>query len=228
MMNSVNLSQRVLVMTAVAAEREAVQRGLGGDDRFDVVLAGVGPALAAARTAKALASGSDLGGYGLVVSAGIGGGFPDRGAAVGSLAIADAVVAADLGAETADGFLSVDELGFGTASAPVDAALAERFAQALRVAGLTATLGPVLTVTTATGSSATAEALAARIPGAVAEAMEGYGTAVAAQDAGVPMLEIRAISNAVGPRDRAAWRIGDALQALEAAMAVFLEVLNNP
>ena len=33
--------------------------------------------------------------------------------------------------------------------------------------------------------------------------------AEAAAAHGVPVLEIRTISNAVGPRDRAAWRIGD-------------------
>ncbi|HYN93641.1 MAG TPA: futalosine hydrolase, partial [Pilimelia sp.] len=45
----------------------------------------------------------------------------------------------------------------------------------------------------------------------------GYGAACAAAGAGVPFAELRAISNAVGPRDRAAWRIADALTALTAA-----------
>ncbi|CAO0837172.1 Futalosine hydrolase [Streptomyces microflavus] len=33
----------------------------------------------------------------------------------------------------------------------------------------------------------------------------------------MPVLELRAVSNTVGPRDRAAWRIGDALAALTEA-----------
>ena len=37
---------------------------------------------------------------------------------------------------------------------------------------------------------------------------------LAAARAGVPFAEVRAISNAVGPRDRQAWRIDDALTAL--------------
>ncbi|NEA51378.1 futalosine hydrolase, partial [Streptomyces sp. SID10815] len=53
--------------------------------------------------------------YGLVVSAGIAGGFAP-GAPVGSLVVADEITAADLGAETGDGFLPVTELGFGTAA----------------------------------------------------------------------------------------------------------------
>ncbi|WP_442950188.1 phosphorylase family protein, partial [Paenibacillus sp. 1-18] len=58
-----------------------------------------------------------------------------------------------------------------------------------------------------------------------AEAMEGYGVAVAANKLGLPVMEIRTISNAVGPRDRAAWRIKEALQALEAAFSTLTEVI---
>ncbi|WP_274654789.1 futalosine hydrolase [Paenibacillus humicola] len=211
---------RVLIMTAVEAEREAVLRGLRGDGRFDTALAGVGPASAAARTAMALAAGE----YGLAVSAGIGGGFTGR-AEVGSLAVATEIVAADLGAQTPDGFLAVDELGFGSSRIPADEELAGRFAEALRAAGLAACAGPVLTVSTATGTAETAAELARRVPGAAAEAMEGFGVAAAAQLCGVPVLELRAVSNAVGPRDRAAWRIREALEALEAASKILTEVL---
>ncbi|WP_204343703.1 futalosine hydrolase [Paenibacillus elgii] len=211
---------RVLVITAVPAERDAVLRGLRGDERFDVVAGGVGPAASAASAAKALAAAE----YGMVVSAGIGGGFPGR-AEIGSLVVADAIVAADLGAETPEGFRSVDELGFGSSRIAVDASLAARLTEALQSAGLPAHTGPVLTVSTVTGTAATASELAARMPGAAAEAMEGFGVAVAARDRGLPALELRAISNAVGPRDREAWRIKEALDALEAAGAILLEVL---
>ncbi|MNC74854.1 Futalosine hydrolase [compost metagenome] len=40
-------------------------------------------------------------------------------------------------------------------------------------------------------------------------------------------MEVRGISNAVGPRDRAAWRIGEALQALEEAFCAFRELLDR-
>jgi futalosine hydrolase len=49
--------------------------------------------------------------------------------------------------------------------------------------------------------------------------MEGFGVATAAAAFGVPVLELRTISNAVGPRDRAAWRIPAALGALTTAFA---------
>jgi futalosine hydrolase len=215
-----NVGKRVLVMTSVAAEMDAVLRGLQGSRKFDVLVAGVGPASAAASTASVLAT-SD---YGLVVNAGIAGGFAGQ-AEVGSLVVASEIIAADLGAQTAEGFLSVDELGFGSARVPVDSSLAARVTQALREAGLPVTSGPVLTLSTVTGTAEAALELAARIPGAAAEAMEGYGVAIAAKQYGIPVLEIRAISNAVGPRDRSAWRIPDALHRLQAASAVLLEVL---
>lgn len=211
---------RVLVMTAVAAEREAVIRGLCGDHRFDVLVAGVGPIAAAVNTAKALASGE----YNLVISAGIAGGFAGR-AEIGSIVVANEIIAADLGVETPEGFRSLDELGFGSTRIQVDACLVRQVADALNTAGLSINIGPVLTVSTVTGTDATAKELAARVQGATAEAMEGYGVAVAALDRGLPILEIRTISNLVGTRDRAAWRIGDALDALERASSVLKEVL---
>lgn len=209
----------ILIVTAVAAERDAVLRGLGetqGDRAvFDVRSVGVGPAAAAAGTAIALAERS----YGLVISAGIAGGFAGK-AEPGQLVLADRIIAADLGAETPDGFQSVDALGFGSSVIESDPALVARCEDALRAAGLLVHTGPVLTVSTVTGTADTAELLTRRIPGAVAEAMEGYGAAVAAQSRSLPVLELRAISNLVGPRDRLAWRIKEALDALADASTV--------
>lgn len=213
-------SPKILIVTAVAAERDAVLRGLAGNDQYEVIAAGVGPAAAASRTAKTLAAGH----YKFVISAGIGGGFPGQ-APIGSLVIASAIIAADLGSETPEGFISVDELGFGSSHIQPPAELAEQLSRTLQAAGLTATYAPILSVSTTTGTSETAAALAARVPGAAVEAMEGFGVAQAAQDFGLPVFEIRAISNLVGPRDRDAWRIPEALQALEVASSKLPEVL---
>ncbi|MEO3841048.1 MULTISPECIES: futalosine hydrolase [unclassified Streptomyces] len=199
---------RVLVVVAVAAEAEAVERGGRG---YDVVIGGVGPAAAAAGAAGALAAAPVP--YDLVIAAGIGGGFAGV-APVGGVVVADEIVAADLGAETPDGFVSVTELGFGAVAHRPPPAAARAAAEA---AG--AVLGTVLTVSTVTGSAGRAAELRRRHPRAAAEAMEGFGVAEAATRHGVPVLEIRAVSNAVGPRDRAAWRIPEALNALTAAFA---------
>lgn len=213
---------RVLVMTAVQAEKDAVLRGLGNSTIFDVQLAGVGPALAAARTAKALA----LKDYDLVISAGIAGGYVDK-AKIGSIVVATEIVAADLGAETLDGFLSLDELGFGSTRIVSDSALANKLTEALNKELITTLLGPINTVSTATGTTATALERASRVRNVAAEGMEGFGVATAAIDQGIPILEIRSISNPVGPRDRDAWRIKEALRALEAACITLREVLQS-
>ncbi len=200
------MAMRVLVVTAVPAEAEAVRAGAPA---LDVIAAGVGPAAAAAATARELTAAA-LGGrpYGLVVSAGIGGGFAPA-APVGSLALSTAIVAADLGAQTPEGFVPVTDLGFGTVRHEPPASLVRDLAAATG-----ARTGTVLTVSTVTGSAARAEELAAHHPGALIEAMEGFGVAEAAAAQGVAVVEIRAVSNPVGPRDRSAWRIGDALKAL--------------
>jgi futalosine hydrolase len=215
------MSPRILVVTAVAAEQDAVlagrrqatgtvaglpvHRALTPAGLLDVVCGGVGP-VAAAVTAGCLLSQ----GYSLAVSAGIGGGFPA--APVGAVVVADAVVHADLGAETADGFRSMAELGWAAVRYPVDLSWAAALSR--RTGAVT---GAVLTVSTVTGSRQRAAELLASHPDAVAEGMEGVGVCLAAAQAGVPFAELRAIANPVGPRHREAWRIDDALTALSTA-----------
>jgi futalosine hydrolase len=225
---------RLLIVTAVEAERDAVLRALPGADPatgeltglpvcrvatpaglVDVVAGGVGPVAVALSTAALLAAA----GYDLVISAGVAGGFAPT--QVGGLAVADRVAFADLGAELADGgFASLSELGLGELDPPADPALARLLAE--RTAAVT---GTVLTVSTVTGTTARAERLRQAFPDAVAEAMEGAGVALAAQRAGVPFGELRAVSNLVGPRDRAGWQLGPALTALAAG---FTRVLASP
>ncbi|WP_020140320.1 futalosine hydrolase [Streptomyces sp. 351MFTsu5.1] len=214
---------RILVATAVPVERDAVAPAFEGTTAaVDVLAVGVGPALAAAATATALTRAALEGAaYGLVVSAGIAGGFLPE-APVGSLVVADEITAADLGAETADGFVPVTALGFGAVTHRPPAALVRD-----AVAATGGRAGAVLTVSTVTGTAERAAALRARHPSALAEAMEGFGVAEAAGAHGVPVLEIRAVSNPVGPRDRAAWRIGDALTALTEGFGKLAPVLES-
>jgi futalosine hydrolase len=175
----------------------------GAASPYDLLAAGVGPALAAASVAAALTAAAVTGvPYDLVV--------------------ADEITAADLGAQTPDGFLPVTDLGFGTVTHHPPASLVR---QASTVTG--ARTGTVLTVSTVTGTAARATALRERHPRALAEAMEGFGVAEAAAAHGTPVLEIRAVSNPVGPRDRAAWRIGDALTALTEAFGKLAPVLES-
>lgn len=57
------------------------------------------------------------------------------------------------------------------------------------------------------------------------EAMEGFGVLRASAIAGVPAVEVRAISNQIGEVDRSRWRIGEAIDALSAVTALLLAEL---
>jgi futalosine hydrolase len=223
----------ILLLTAVAAEALAAladfpvrELRLGpyeswtADTPAGEVLAlagGIGPARAAAAGAYALAAVQGPARAALVV-AGIGGGFAGR-AGVGDLVVADRIVHADLGADSPAGFLPVAELGFGVGEVVCAPDLVTA------AAGRTgAVVGPVVTVSTVTGTAAgTAELVRRHDP--AAEGMEGAGGWAAAAAYGVPVLEVRAISNLVGPRDRGGWEIPRALAALGQGMT---DLLSEP
>jgi futalosine hydrolase len=57
------------------------------------------------------------------------------------------------------------------------------------------------------------------------EAMEGFAVLRAAELAGVPAIEIRAVSNAIEERDRVLWRFDDAFAAITAATPLLVAEL---
>ncbi|MGH3662593.1 MAG: futalosine hydrolase [Micromonosporaceae bacterium] len=199
---------RLLVATAVPAERDAVLAGLPERHQVHVITVGVGPAAAAAGGAYEIARAQAAGApYQAVLSAGVAGGLPGR-AEVGAVVLASRSVAADLGAESPEGFIPIDQLGFGN---PVIEA-------ADLITCPDAVVGEILTVSTVTGGAETTAELCRRHPYAAAEAMEGFGVGTAASQAGLPFGELRAISNLVGPRDKSAWRLKEALAGLSRAV----------
>ncbi|WP_067504205.1 futalosine hydrolase [Actinoplanes sp. TFC3] len=223
---------RLLIVTAVEPEAQAVRAGLSasgiepvtaasqvgrtGAAIFAVAAVGVGPAAAAAGTARLLALAEARGEpCTAVISTGIAGGFAGR-AAVGGTVLGVRSLAADLGAETptqdpsSHAFLPIEELGFGTSVIAADPDLLDAVTSALPEA----IRGDILTLATVTGTAGTTARLEAQYPHAVAEAMEGFGVASAARALGLPFLELRAISNPIGPRDRASWRLQEAFGAL--------------
>jgi len=215
--------QRILIVTSTAAEQSAILSGLPAHkkQKYTVIIGGVGCTAAAVHTTRALSSAMD---YQFVINMGIGGGFSGK-TDLATLVVSSHIVAADLGAETAVGFCSLDTLGLGSAHISIDPQLATYSTAALQAANLPVCMGTILTMSTVTGTAATASLLAARINNATAEAMEGYGVAVAAQQFHLPVLEIRALCNLVGPRHRNDWRIKDAMELLTAASSILSEVL---
>lgn len=218
----------VLVVVAVSAELEAIaalvpdaMRGtlgplpaLGaqtGAGALTVIAGGVGQAASAAATATALGAGD----FDLVLSVGVAGGFRDVG--LGTLVVADRVVAADLGCRTDAAFVPLGDMGLGTHMLAAPDVPARALADRLQATGAPVVTGTIATVSTITGTATAEEELHA-LYGARAEAMEGFGVATAAELFGIPWGEVRAISNAVGPRDVTSWRLDDALRTAAAAV----------
>jgi futalosine hydrolase len=158
---------------------------------------------------------------GMVLSVGIGGAYPSSGLQPGDAAVSTVIVYAGLGAMDGNEFLNLEQLGFPLLeqdgvkifnAIPV-APQCIPFAEAAAIAN-----GPFLTLETVTGSFETASRLERQVPGALVEGMEGAGVAHVAFKHNIPCLEIRGISNMVGPRDRSQWKIPEAMQALSRAL----------
>jgi futalosine hydrolase len=230
--------QRLLVIAAVELEADAVcaaftdvttveaspwpVRSCRGDGVVvDVLSAGMGPAAVAAVAAAYLGRG-----YAAGLSIGIAGAFVGGGVAVPEIVVADRIIHADLGAQTDDGFIPFDTLGFGgtsDAGTPPAEAVAE-LARRGKEAGLPVHVGTILTMSTFTGTDGRAAELFER-HGAIAEAMEGAGVVTACGLFGVPALEIRTMSNLVGGRDPGAWDLLGSFAAITSATSA---MLNRP
>jgi futalosine hydrolase len=206
--------RRTLVVVAVEAERSALGAACFASPSVDLVVAGIGRTNAAAATAEAIARAAAAGRpYSAVVSAGIAGALPGSNLEIGTLVVADACVYAEEGIELPGGFGDMRALGFPLGDfdgnrVPVDGAL-------LRAFGGLGPVGAIATVATCSGTDAAAERVRLRT-GALAEAMEGAAVVHAARRAGVPAIEVRAISNTTGDRGAQRWDIPRALAALGA------------
>jgi futalosine hydrolase len=141
----------------------------------------------------------------LVINAGIAGAY-DRNLALGDVVNVVSEQFGDLGVEEADGsFTDVFDLGLVEPSSPPFINGRLENPQAAMSKFLPTVHG--LTVSKVHGSAASIEAARKKYPSAQIESMEGAAVFFACLMAGVPFLEIRAISNYVEPRNREAWNI---------------------
>jgi futalosine hydrolase len=165
----------------------ATERELAASDRWIAVRCGVGPVEAAAATAAAIA----LYHPHAVVHVGIAGARRASGIVPPEIVI---------GREA-----RYDDLGGPSKWAPnsvAPSALLLAAAQRVLPTARTLTIGTSAHV----GGTSDCDV----------EAMEGFAVLRAAELAGVPAIEIRAISNAIEERDRARWRFDDAFAAITA------------
>jgi len=213
---------RILIISATDAEIAPLLAGLRApaaesrlrtlrhrDHALDVLVTGVGMVATAARASQLLASQP----YDLALNLGVCGSF-DHALPPGAVVHVVTDRIADLGAEDGPGFLSVQELGLlGADEFPfTDGRLVN--AAPPSAAALT-TLPAVhgITVNMAHGSDASIAAVTARLAPQI-ESMEGAAFAYACLLADVPFAQVRAVSNVVERRNRSAWNLAGAIDAL--------------
>ena len=129
-------------------------------------------------------------------------------------------IVADLGAEDSDSFLSLNDLYLGELEYYESKELNvfdDLFGDSLKAI-------PVVTgatVNTATGKETTG-ILRAQKYGVEVESMEGAGALKFGEDFGIPVLQIRSISNIATTRDRESWDIISAIKSLRILCGVVL------
>lgn len=202
----------LVVCFATPLEGEGLPRAVGGRS-LALLRTGVGPVNAAYALTRFLAEHPAR----AVVACGVGGAYPGSGLEPGDVVCAESETYGDLGAESPAGFLDMEALGFPVIEG--DPPLFNRLPLDLFPAPRRA---PFVTCATCTGTDERAAALAARTGGAV-ESMEGAAVVHVARLAGVPVGEVRGISNAVGDRDRGRWRLHEAAAAARAALVAWIE-----
>jgi futalosine hydrolase len=234
--------RHVRVLHVCAVEAEA--RGLpAGEERL---ITGVGPAAAGARLGRRLGVGPRVD---LVFVAGVAGSLPTcdpGGPATGALDptsplafpldVGDVVVirrtaVVDEGVVTTAGFVELRALGLPSAP-PLRSHDRLRAALAGRVVAARA---DAATVSTGSGTDVAAVHTARRLTAAIhpdsilpaVETMESAALALACADADVPWIELRAISNRTGDRERGGWDLDAALVALARARALALDHLHT-
>jgi futalosine hydrolase len=136
---------------------------------------------------------------GLVLNIGIAGAYPAAGLGIGDIVLARSEVFGDVGFELpeAPGFTSVAEAPFGGSYRKLPMAIPGAFQ--LSSDGFSFAETDACTVNTCTGTLATGQ-MRERLFGVGIETMEGAAVALACKAAGVPVCELRAISNIAADR----------------------------
>lgn len=175
-----------------------------------------------------------------VIVIGCGGAYPGSELNPGDLVLATEEILADEGVLTPQGFVNFATLGFplldhGGPSMmqrfPVDSRLLAdaRSLLALFAVGANAQLisGPLVTVSTCSGTDEAALTMARRT-GGICENMEGGAVAQVCRLYEVPFLELRGISNRVENRDLSRWDLPGAASITQRALMAYLKGYTFP
>ncbi len=143
---------------------------------------------------------------------GIAGAMPSSGLKPLDLALATEEIYGDEGCMTDKGWITPQDMN--TPYLNLDKGpLYHRF-PLLSPPGLELPRGPFVTLSAITGRAQRARELENLFPGVLCENMEGAAVAHVAARYGIPLVEIRAMSNMAGPRERHLWKVHEATRAL--------------
>lgn len=188
-----------------------------GGHTVEVIITGVGGTVTAASLAARLATGMPQ----LVIQAGIGGSFTEA-LPPGSLAVVGDEVFADLGAIEHGRLTDVFDLGLvGSGQAPFTARrLVNPRAESWARTGLPIVRGA--TVNCIASTPGQVAAIRAKYNPDL-ESMEGAALHYVCLQQAVPFVQLRAISNWVGDRDRSRWTIAGSIASLNETLRRWLE-----
>lgn len=180
---------------------------------FATLITGVGMVATAFALGRELATNQ----YDLAINLGIAGSF-DRDIALGDMVEITEDTIAELGAEDDETFLPISQMGFGESSFKASKQLSTIYiGQSIKQA-------TAITVNTVHGNEASIQKIQQRLNVQI-ESMEGAAFFYACREAGVPSIQIRAVSNYVEKRNRDAWQIGLAVKNLNTFAAGLLAEL---
>lgn len=166
-------------------------------------------------TATAFALGRELSNkhYDLAINAGIAGAF-DRSLSIGEVVFIYMDCFSELGAEDGSAFIPLDELGLGKTSIRPDVTMKSFQLPGLRKARS-------ITVNKVHGKSESISDTVRRL-NPQTESMEGGAFFYSCNKSGIPCVQLRAVSNYVEQRNRAAWNIPLAIRNLNETLQQFL------
>ncbi len=203
------MSQRILL---IAATQQEILPYLQTQHHHDVLITGVGIPSAIFRLTKKLAHHH----YDVVIQAGIAGAFENSFARPGHVVQVVKDAFGDLGAFEKGGFTDLQQMNLNYDPIWLNGGNIK--------SGLPEVSG--ITVQTVTSDKLLISALTSKWNADV-ESMEGAAAAYVCLQKKVPFVQLRAISNIIGERDKSQWKTDEAIANLNNALITFLQKFHS-
>lgn len=226
LISAVQFEARLLLkeLTDIRKSSPSITTGRIGNNRIVHITSNIGIANAAHAVTILLERFSPR----FVLLFGIGGAYPSCGLEVGDIALAEKEIYADTGVLMKDGFHSMEAIEIPMLKRgrkkyfnefPLDKTLIRRVIGTSGTGSTAVNIksGVFLTVSQSTGTRKRAEELGRKY-NAVCENMEGAAVAHICARYGVPVLELRGISNIAGDRDMSRWNKKSAAENCQKAV----------